>query len=128
MKQVLIDTSVWIEFLKGNMDFFDPMISLMDNGEIYSLELIFAELLQGVKTIRELNLISSFYEQIRIVDRPGLIFESGEFSRRNGLINQGIGLIDAVIIHAAEKFQLELWTLDRKVLRFISTDLRYFPD
>ncbi len=34
MKQVLVDTSVWIEFLKGNPEFFAPMIDLMEKGEM----------------------------------------------------------------------------------------------
>lgn len=127
MKQVLVDTSVWIEFLKGNKDYFAPMIALMENGEIYSLELIFAELRQGVRNTRELNLIINFYSQLRILDQPGLIFESGDFSRKNGLINRGIGLIDAVIIHSAEKFGLELWTLDRKIIAFLGYKGVYRP-
>ncbi len=127
MKQVLVDTSVWIEFLKGNQDFFAPMIDLMEKGEIYSLELIFAELLQGVKNTRELNLIKDFYRQLRILDQPGLIFESGDFSRKAGLINRGIGLIDTVIIHSAERFGLEIWTLDKKILSFLGGAGVYQP-
>lgn len=119
MSQVLVDTSVWIEFFKGNPEFFAPMVELFEEAEVYSLELIFAELLQGVKTRRELELISDFYRQLRILDQPGLILESGDFSRREGLINKGIGLVDAVIIHAAQKFELEIWTLDRKILKHL---------
>ncbi|MEB2787048.1 PIN domain-containing protein [Algoriphagus persicinus] len=127
MKPVLIDTSVWIEFLKGNPDYFPPMIALMEDGEIYSLELIFAELLQGVKTSRELKLITDFYRQLRILDQPGLIFESGDFYRKAGLINRGIGLIDAIIIHAAEKFDLRIWTLDKKIIGFLGETEVYKP-
>ena len=127
MKSVLIDTSVWIEFLKGNRDYFLPMIALMEDGEIYSLELIFAELLQGVKTTRELNLITDFYRQLKLLDQPGLIFESGVFSRQAGLINRGIGLVDAVIIHAADKFDLQIWTLDKKIISFLGERKLYHP-
>ena len=127
MKPVLIDTSVWIEFLKGNRDYFLPMIALMEDGEIYSLELIFAELLQGVKTTRELNLITDFYRQLKLLDQPGLIFEAGVFSRKAGLINRGIGLVDAVIIHAAEKFDLQIWTLDKKIISFLGERRLYQP-
>jgi len=127
MNRILIDTSVWIEFLKGNKAYFAPMIALMDQGEIYTLELIFAELVQGVKNRREMNLIEDFYRQLKIVDQPGLIFESGEFSRNAGLLNRGIGLIDSVLIHATQKFQLELWTLDKKILGFLQGDRVYRP-
>lgn len=127
MNRILIDTSVWIEFLKGNSAYFAPMIALMDQGEIYTLELIFAELVQGVKNCREMNLIEDFYRQIKIVDQPGLIFESGEFSRSSGLLNRGIGLIDSVLIHATQKFHLELWTLDKKILGFLQGERIYQP-
>lgn len=114
-----MDTSVWIEFLKGSNQFFAPMLELIENGEIYTLELIFTELLQGVKTNRKLKLIRDFYAQMRVLDQPGLIFESGDFSRKEGLINNRIGLIDAVSINSANQFGLELWTLDRKILGYL---------
>jgi len=119
MRKVLMDTSVWIEFLKGSNQFFAPMLELIENGEIYTLELIFAELLQGVKTNRKLKLIRDFYAQMRVLDQPGLIFESGDFSRKEGLINNRIGLIDAVSINSANQFGLELWTYDRKILGYL---------
>jgi hypothetical protein len=119
MRKVLVDISVWIQFLKGNNQFFSSMLKLIENGEIYTLELIFAELLQGVITNRELKLITDFYAQMRVLDQPGLIFESGDFSRKEGLINTGIGLIDAVSINSANQFGLELWTLDRKILGYL---------
>jgi hypothetical protein len=119
MRKVLVDTSVWIEFLKGSNQFFAPMLELIENGEIYTLELIFTELLQGVKTNRKLKLIRDFYAQMRVLDQPGLIFESGDFSRKEGLINNRIGLIDAVSINSANQFGLELWTLDRKILGYL---------
>jgi hypothetical protein len=119
MRKVLVDTSVWIEFLKGSNQFFAPMLELIENGEIYTLELIFTELLQGVKTNRKLKLIRDFYAQMRVLDQPGLIFESGDFSRKEGLIKIGIGLINALIINSANQFGLELWTLDRKILGYL---------
>jgi hypothetical protein len=74
MRKVLVDISVWIQFLKGSNQFFSSMLKLIENGEIYTLELIFAELLQRVKTNRKLKLIRDFYAQMRVLDQPGLIF------------------------------------------------------
>ena len=119
MRKVLVDTSVWIEFLKGTPHFFQPMTEIMENGEIYTLELIFAELLQGVKNNRERTLINDFYQQMRVLDSPGMIVKAGEFAGTNKLLGRGIGLIDAVIIYASMHFGLELWTLDRKIIGFM---------
>ncbi|WP_296704594.1 PIN domain-containing protein [Algoriphagus sp.] len=123
MKKVLIDTSVWIEFLKGNKEIFDPMMDLMENGEIYTLELIFAELMQGVRSAREHSIITEFYQQMRVLDQPGLIFQAGEYSRKEKLLSKGIGLIDAVLIYSAQNFGIELWTLDKKIQGYLSDKL-----
>ena len=104
MRKVLVDTSVWIEFLKGNQDFYQPLVDIMEQGEIYTVELIFAELLQGVKNNRERTLIINFYQQMRVLDYPRMIVNSGEFAGSNKLLDRGIGLIDAVIIYAANHF------------------------
>lgn len=119
MRKVLVDTSVWIEFLKGNQEFYQPMVNIMEQGEIYTVELIFAELLQGVKNNRERTLIINFYQQMRVLDYPKMIVNAGEFAGSNKLLDRGIGLIDAVIIYAANHFGLELWTLDRKILGYL---------
>ncbi|MDN3690466.1 toxin-antitoxin system, toxin component [Cyclobacterium jeungdonense] len=47
MKGVVFDTSTWIEYLRGNPNFFNTCQELLENGRVFSLELIFAELLQG---------------------------------------------------------------------------------
>ncbi|ERM83709.1 hypothetical protein P872_02605 [Rhodonellum psychrophilum GCM71 = DSM 17998] len=48
MKGVVLDTSIWIEYLKGNTQYYSTCQELLENGRILCLELIFAEL-HGVK-------------------------------------------------------------------------------
>lgn len=119
MNRVIIDTSVWIEFFKANQPYFDTCLELIDHSEIYTLELIFAELQQGAKGKREIELIADFFRQMRILDAPGLIYQAGIFSREQKLLERGIGLIDAVIISTAIRFDLQVWTLDKKILGFL---------
>ena len=119
MKRVIIDTSVWIEFFKANQPYFDTCVELIDHSEIYSIELIFAELQQGAKGKREVDLITDFFKQMRILDQPGLIYQTGIFSRDQKLLERGIGLIDAVIISAAIRYDLQVWTMDKKILGFL---------
>lgn len=125
MNRVIIDTSVWIEFFKVKQPYFDTCLELIDHSEIYSLELIFAELQQGAKGKRELELIAKFFAQMRILDEPGLIYQAGIFSRDQQLLDRGIGLIDAVIISTAIRFDLLVWTLDEKVLGFLDEKNRF---
>ncbi len=119
MKRVIIDTSVWIEFFKANQPYFDTCVELIDHSEIYSIELIFAELQQGAKGKREVDLLTDFFKQMRILDQPGLIYQTGIFSRDQKLLERGIGLIDAVIISAAIRYDLQVWTMDKKILGFL---------
>jgi predicted nucleic acid-binding protein len=119
MNRVLIDTSIWIEFFKANPIYFETTLGLIENADIFSLELIFAELMQGAKGKREVDMIRNFFVQMKVLDSPGLIFQAGIFSRDHKLSDRGIGLIDSVIISTAIRFDLEIWTLDKKILGFL---------
>jgi hypothetical protein len=119
MNRVLIDTSIWIEFFKANPVYFETCLELMDFAEIFSLELIFAELIQGAKGNREIEMIDKFFGQMKILDAPGLIYEAGHYSRSYKLLDRGIGLIDSNIISTAIRFDLQIWTLDKKILGFL---------
>jgi len=121
MNRVIIDTSVWIEFFKANPVYFEIVLKLIENADIFSLELIFAELMQGAKGQRESDMIQEFFAQMKILDSPGLIFQAGIFSKDQKLLNRGIGLIDSVIISAAIRFDLQVWTLDKKILGFLDS-------
>jgi predicted nucleic acid-binding protein len=121
MNRVLIDTSVWIEFFKANPTYFETGLELIENGDIFSIELIFAELMQGAKGKREVDMIQEFFAQMKILDSPGLIFQAGIFSRDHKLLDRGIGLIDSVIISTAIRFDLQVWTLDKKILGFLDS-------
>lgn len=125
MKGVVFDTSIWIEYLRGNPEYFSICQELLENGRVWSLELIFAELIQGAKGKKEINMIMDFVANVPLIDEPLLIIEAGMLSNELNLINEGVGLIDAVIIHSVRKNQLKLWTLDNKIRRLIGYDFLF---
>lgn len=125
MKGVVFDTSVWIEFLKGNPEFFGTCQELLENDRVCGLELIFAELLQGAKGKREIEVILAYASLVPTLDEPFLIIEAGLMSQKNNFINDGVGLIDAVIVNAARKNELKLWTLDKKLRKVSGYDLLF---
>jgi predicted nucleic acid-binding protein len=127
MKGVLIDTSVWIEYFRGNRNYIDPGLELIDLGMAYSLEVVFAELAQEAKSKRELEIILAFFSNMKLLDSPGLIFRAGVFSQKNRLIEKGIGLIDAILIVCTIENNLKLWTLDRKIISFLEADRIFNP-
>jgi predicted nucleic acid-binding protein len=125
MKGVVFDTSVWIEYLKGNPEFFFHCQKLLESNRVFGLELIFAELLQGAKGNREVETILSLANLIPSLDEPYQIIESGLLSQKENLFNQGVGLIDAVIFHTVAKNDLLLWTLDKKLRKIIGYELLF---
>ena len=125
MKGVVFDTSIWIEYLRGNSAYFSICQELLENGRVWSLELIFAELFQGAKGKKEISMIMDYVSHVPLIDDPLLIIEAGILSNELNLINDGVSLIDAVIIHAVRKNKLQLWTLDKKIRRVIGYDFLF---
>lgn len=131
MNGVIFDTSIWIEYFKVNPTFFNPCQELLDKRIVLTLDLIFAELVQGAKGEREITILKNYHELLPRIEDSGLIFEAGIFSQKNKLINQGIGLIDTIIIFAGLKNQCKIWTLDKKIIRFLDSEYpsyTYQPD
>lgn len=118
--EVIFDTSIWIEYFKGNPEYFETCQQLLDSGSVYTLEVIFAELMQGAKGKRELEIIELFYKNLPKLDAPDQIFEAGMFSQKNQLLTKGIGLIDTMIIFAAIQNRKKIWTLDKKIKAFFA--------
>lgn len=120
MNGVIFDTSIWIEYFKGNPEYFETCQQLLDSGSVCTLEVIFAELMQGAKGKRELDMIRLFYQNLHKLDAPDQIFEAGVFSQKNQLLRKGISLIDSIIIFAALQNRKKIWTLDKKVNTFLA--------
>lgn len=120
MSDVIFDTSIWIEYFKGNPEYFKTCQELLDSGSVYTLEVIFAELMQGARGQRELDIIRLYYENLPRLDASDQIFEAGAFSQKNQLLNRGIGLIDSMIILTAIQNRKKIWTLDKKIKTFLA--------
>lgn len=126
MKGVVFDTSIWIEYLRGNPKFFNTCQELLENGRVFGLELIFAELLQGAKGNREVNVILEYSSLVPTLDEPYLILASGLISYNSKLVHHGVGIIDAVIVNAVKKNELQLWTLDKKLRSIAGYDFLFY--
>jgi len=121
---IIIDTSVWIEYFKGNKQYFEFIQKLLEKNEILTIELIFAELLQSTRHKKETEMLKSYFGLIPEAEIENLCILAGEYSQREKLISKGIGLIDSCIITATIFSNSKLWTLDKKIQKFL--DKRYF--
>lgn len=117
---VIFDTSVWIEYFKGNVEYFQLCRELIEKGEVKTIELIFAELLQGALNKKEKDMIKSYFDLIPKIEIKQLYILSGEYSQNEKLFAKGIGLIDACIITATIASNSKLWTLDKKIKAFLN--------
>ena len=122
---IIFDTSVWIEYFKGNEEYFEICQQLIEKGEVKTIELIFAELLQGSQNSRETDIIKSYFELIPKVEINQLCILAGEYSQQEKLNSKGIGLIDACIITATVASDSKLWTLDKKIKVYLNNHYLY---
>ncbi|MFC2159248.1 PIN domain-containing protein [Actinomycetota bacterium] len=124
-KKIIVDTSIWIEFLKKNPKIFPSMQVLLEKNNAIALGCIFGELLQGAKSERERKIILSYWQYLPKIDNTGIWIDAGIYSGNNKFISKGIGLIDSLIITAAINNGLIVWTLDKKLQSVMTDELRY---
>ena len=116
---IIVDTSVWIEFLKHNSPTFFLLEALLENRQVLGVECIFGELLQGALNKKEREIIKSYWHNIPKGDEQGIWIEAGQYSSEHKLTARGVGLIDAAIVCAARKNNAQIWSLDKKLNRLL---------
>ena len=112
---IVLDTSVWIEFLKNNPEYFSKVKYLLENRQVLAVECIFGELLQGAKNKREVEIISLYWESLPKVKTENGWIQAGIYSSVNKLTSKGVGIIDSYIITAARNNNARIWSLDKKL-------------
>ena len=122
---IILDTSVWIEHLKNNQNFFPKISKLLENGEILAVECIFGELLQGTKNKSEKEIISNFWKHLPKENYVNIIIEAGVYSAENKLQDYGVGLMDVIILMHGIKSNSKIWTLDRNFLKILPDEIKY---
>ena len=114
---ILVDSTIWIEFLRSNPDYAKEMEGLMEAREVITIEPLFAELLYGCRSEKDRSKILSYWKVLPRLDfSHGSIIEAAEFANTNNFHNLGIGLIDSVLIKATLENKCLIWTLDKKIL------------
>ncbi|HMR57695.1 MAG TPA: PIN domain-containing protein [Cyclobacteriaceae bacterium] len=114
---IVVDTSVWIEFLRQSDDtIIDLLNAYIENGEAVALSLVFGELLQGAKNEAEEKQIIEFWNSLPKLNENAIMIEAGKLSYKRKLASKGIGLIDSCLLVACKSNKMSLWTLDKKLL------------
>ena len=112
---ILIDTSIWIEFLRARSPYYDEVSALLEENRVLALSCIFGELLQGAKNKRERTIIQDLRTYLPKIDERHLFVNAGLESGIKKWTDKGVGLIDSAIITCARQTNAKIWTLDKKI-------------
>lgn len=109
---VLVDTSVWIRYLRNQGPYAAEMGSLLARDEVFGHELVYGELLIGDKGRR-----GKFLADYELIRQAATVphREVVEFVRVRGLHGRGTGWIDIHILASAIVARLRLWTADPRL-------------
>ena len=112
---VLVDTSVWIDFLRKGNALLDD---LLQDGEVVTHPLIYGELSVGNLSKRK-QFLSLFS------DLPGVPECSHEevlfMIEEHKLYGKGIGYTDAHLLCSAIIYDVQLWTLNKRLDEWTKT-------
>jgi hypothetical protein len=122
---IIVDTSIWIEFFKGNIKIFNELKALLEKGNVLGVEWIFGELLQGARDKREINIINEYWKNLPKSENFGIWIEAGILSSENKLFSKGVGLIDASLIILSIKYSAKIWSLDKKLNSILKKNQKY---
>ncbi len=123
---ILIDTSVWIEFFKQNIQFVEEIVPLLKSKMVITIEPIFSELIYGVRHKKDKEKILSYWSVLpKIEFGSNTMLKASEFANNNNYYNLGIGLMDAIIIKSAIEGNYSVWTLDKKMIKNINNKFLY---
>ncbi len=113
MKKILVDTSIWIEYFKGNTEVIN-LIHSTDRYSAYIAGPIITELIQGFKTSREkerfITSISAL-PKLLITDEDWI--EAGTLGNTLKEKGKTIPIPDLLIFQLAHKNNCSLYTLDK---------------
>ena len=111
---VIADTSVLVSFFRGKREYVEEVTRLLQENRLVITGLVIAELLQGMKGIKEEEKISDLLTGISTRElTTDLWIKAGKMSlslRRKGI---NLPLTDIAIATLAIEYQFSLFTLDK---------------
>lgn len=111
--RVLVDTSAWIDFFRKKEPCHGTVLSLLSEERICCAGIILAELIQGAKSEKELDVLRDFVSVFEFLPEGTNVWQAaGELSfslRRKG---KTVGLSDCLIAVMAMQSDVHLLSLD----------------
>jgi predicted nucleic acid-binding protein len=114
LDKILVDTSAWIEFFRKKEPWYSAISGLMDDKRVCCSGIILAELIQGAKSEKELEVLRDFRHVFEFLEESVDLWQSaGELC--NTLLRKGksVGLSDCYLAASAKAHKVKVLTLDK---------------
>src|SRR4030067_152968 len=113
--RVLIDTSVWIDYLQETRSAGSELMDeILTHGDIYVPKVVIAELIQGARSEKEISVIKEFVEAFKIVEEgKETWYKAGKLSYDLKKKGKTINLADCYIAVIAREHNCSILTLDK---------------
>lgn len=108
----LVDTDVWIDFLRGRQEAKKFVAALPDETAISAISV--GELYAGVRDGAERDALASLVASLVVIDLTAGVAERGGIIRRDFGKSAGVGFGDALIAATVLEHGLRLYTLNAK--------------
>ncbi|HLE41984.1 MAG TPA: PIN domain-containing protein [Nitrospirota bacterium] len=114
MDKILIDTSAWIQFFRKKEPWYSAISMLMDDKRICCSGIILAELIQGAKSEKELEVLRDFRHVFEFLDESTDLWQAaGELSNTLQRKGKSVGLSDCYLAASAKAHKVKILTLDK---------------
>jgi hypothetical protein len=114
LDKILVDTSVWIEFFRKKEPWYSAISVLMDDKRICCSGIILAELIQGAKSEKELEVLRDFRHVFEFLDESTDLWQAaGELSNTLQRKGKSVGLSDCYLAASAKAHKVKILTLDK---------------
>ncbi|MFH1005989.1 MAG: PIN domain-containing protein [Candidatus Latescibacterota bacterium] len=111
--KVLVDTSVWIDYFRKKEPAYGVVSELLREERICCIGIVLAELLQGAKSMKEINVIKDFIHIFEFLpETPQLWEQTGELSFHLRSKGKTVGLSDCFIAVMSKQYNAALLSFD----------------
>lgn len=115
---ILVDTSVWIDFLRGR-GLAKPLAALLDHNQVLMHPWIIEELRLGHLGARRQRILEDLGRLP--ISTIATLHELGEFVEREKLFGKGLSFVDVQLLVTAIVEEHALWTCDKVLARTAQT-------
>lgn len=113
-KQIILDTSIWIEYFRGkNTEICLKIEEYLDSASIFIPKIIIAELIQGAKSEKEIKVIEDVVDAFNLIDQTDDTWlKAGKLSYELKRKGKNINLTDCYIALICKENNCQIFTLD----------------